>query len=393
MRLTIAAVICAATIPSVARAEAAANPVDEDICLRCDDVAPPAVREKHLGGRIGKPSSTSSCSLDCTFDGGPSVSIGASCGKSAKARRHSELPSDGKAVPGLQDRGYTVQTRGTRFVGWIDKDTPCSLSVHWDIKDPDAEAKAIALAQDVAKVVTPEVLAKRRTMEAIVWAQDKTGQRAQAELESWDKESTALRELATFSAGFPQLLDHQSKPGLPEGKKSLILGYCATTKADGIVKALKATLPSIAWYRIPAEGLTVSCPTEPNHVHAITSKKTKLGSEELSVVTLDAHSPTRKDERGNERRILLVLSFLRDRTGRLLASDQKEVDAQTDRFGKVKIQPSEGGLTVETEVDLKEWKGPPCSYGVRVKVQVKDGKIASEEDADGIPSCYCCRGE
>ena len=90
---------------------------------------------------------------------------------------------------------------------------------------------------------------------------------------------------------------------------------------------------------------------------------------------------------------MLVLSFLRDKTGRLLGSDQKEVDAQTDRFGKVKIQPSEGGLTVETEVDLKEWKGPPCSYRVRVKVLVKDGKITSEEDADGIPSCYCCRGE
>lgn len=366
---------------------------DDDICLRCEDVVPDWVRTKHLGAQKPRPESHKDCQASCVFDGKPIFEVAVFCGRSYDERRNKRPLGAMRAIANFEDNGYSHPFNGELIVRFTDKDTPCAVVIHADLKDPNSEAKAIALGRDVASALTPEVVAKRRTVEAIVWAQDKTGQRAQAELESWGKESAALKELATFPAGFPKLLDHQSKPALPEGKKSLLLGYCATTKADGMVKSLQTALPGIAWYRIPAEGLAVACPTEPNHVGSITSKKAKLGSEELSVVTLDARSPTRKDERGEERRIMLVLSFLRDKSGRLLASDQKEVDAQSDRFGKVKIQPSEGGLTVETEVDLKEWKGPPCSYRVRVKVQVKDGKIASEEDADGIPGCYCCRGE
>lgn len=389
MRTETALVICLVTISSAAQAEPPATSEEDDICLQCDDVAPTATRAAHLGGRIGKPSDSGSCSLDCVFDGKPSVSIGASCGKSAEERRHSEIPSDGRVVPVLQDRGYTVQTAVSRFVGLIDKDTPCSLFVHWDISDPDAENKAIALARDVAKAVTPEVIAKRRTVEALVWAQDKTGKRAQAELELWSKEAEALKGLATFPAGFPKLLDHQGKTGLPEGKKSLLLGYCATTKADAWVKSLKAALPGIAWYRVPAEGLTVDCPTEPYSMGSIvTSKKAKLAGDELAVVVLQSFPLKEKGRTERDPMAMRVFSFLRDKTGRLLASDVREVEAQTDRFDKTKLRPSEGGFTLETEVDLQEYGGPPCSYGVKVRVAVKDGKLTSAEDTDGIPDCY-----
>ncbi|MBN2576766.1 MAG: hypothetical protein JXP73_19540 [Deltaproteobacteria bacterium] len=372
-------------------------PARDGICLQCDDVAPTAVRDKHLAGRQGKPSNPRGCKLDCVFDGSPKVTIGASCRKEEEEKRHAAIPSDGKPVAGLEDRGHSVEWLGKRIVGFVDKDTPCSILVHWDAADTGAEAKAIALARDVAKVLTPAVVAKRQTVEAVVWAEDKTGKKSQAALASWEKEAAALRDLGTFAPGFPKAIDHKDKPGLPEGKKSLLLGYCANAKAEEMVNYFKGALPGLAWHRVSAEGTTIACPTAAREYGpgSVVTKKTKVGKDDLFVVAFIAYAPSPADSPTNRGGFLAVCAYLRDRNGRLIASQQQHYTGPTNDFSIPKIKAADGGLVVQMAVSMGQY--PQCkirpTYPVTERVAVADGKVTITETEGPRPFCSCCGGE
>jgi hypothetical protein len=377
-----------------AQAQAGTPPsIDDNICFTCEDVVPAWLRDKHFGGKDAKPETHKQCKASCAFDNKPVFAVVVYCGRSDEEERTQKPVGTTKSIPDLEDNGYSQLFNGDMIVQFTDKDTPCSVILHADPKDPTSEAKAIALGRDVAKALTPEVVAKRRSVEAIVWAQDKTGQKAQAALESWEKEAAAMKDLGTFAPGFPKVIDHKDKPGLPEGKKSLVLGYCANGNAGNVAKYFKGVLPGVEWYHIPAEGLALACPTaaQPYRESSVVSKKAKVGNDDLLVEAFIADLPNQKATSLRTSGFLAVQVFL-DKAGRLLASKQQRYAGGSRDFYNPKIKPSEGGLSVEVSIDLG--KHPRCkttpTYTVTEQVAVVDGKITITEDEGARPSCACC---
>jgi hypothetical protein len=379
-----------------ARAQDATAPpaIDDEIYLKCEDVVPAWLRDKHFEGRSPKPETHNMAEATCVFDSKPISAVVVYCGRSQEAARTGEPHGTVKHISDLEDNGYAHPFNGELIVRFTDKDTPCAVILHADPKDPTSEAKAIALGQDVAKALTPEVMAKRKSVEAIVWAQDKTGQKAQAALESWEKEAAAMKDLGTFPPGFPKVVDHKDKSGLPEGKKSLLLGYCANGRAANVVKYFKGALPGLAWYRMPAEGLALACPTaaQPYREGSVISKKAKVGNGDLLVEAFIADSPKQNEAAPKVSGFLAVQAYLRDKAGRLLAAKQQLYAGWSGDFYDPKIKPSEGGLSVEVSIDLG--KHPRCkttpTYTVTEQVAVVDGKITITEDEGARPSCACC---
>jgi hypothetical protein len=368
--------------------------IDDEICLKCEDAAPAWVQEKYFGKKAAKPETHNDCQASCVFDGKPISEIDVFCSRSHEAGRTRIPPGTVKPISDLEDNGYAHLFNGELIVRFTDKDTPCAVILHADPKDPTSEAKAIALGRDVAKALTPEVVAKRKSVEAIVWAQDRTGQKAQAALESWEKEAAAMKDLGTFPPGFPKVVDHKDKSGLPEGKKSLLLGYCANGRAENVVKYFKGALPGLAWYRVPAEELALTCPIE-THPHgdaALVSRRVKVGKDELSVVAFIADTPNERGPSGDKSRFLSVQAFLRDKAGRLLAARRQRLANRDDGFYPPKIKPSEGGLTVQVPISLALY--PRCkatpTYTVTERVTVEVEEITITEDEGARPSCACC---
>jgi hypothetical protein len=393
MRRTVLLAISTITMAFEAQARTAPS-IDDNICLKCEDVVPTWLRDKHFIGKDAKRETHNQCRASCVFDSKPVFAVAVFCGRSEEDARTRKPIGTPNPLSGLEDNGYSQVFNGDLVVQFTDKDTPCSVILYADPKDPTSEAKAIALGHDVAKALTPEVVAKRKSVEAIVWAQDKTGQKAQAALESWDKEAKAMKELGSFAPGFPKLIDHKDKPGVPEGKKSLVLGYCANGSAASMVKYFKGVLPGVEWYRIPAEGLALACPTaaQPYREGSVISKKAKVGNDDLLVEAFIADSPKQNEAAPKVSGFLAVQVYLRDKAGRLLAAKQQRYAGWSGDFYDPKIKPSEGGLSVEVSIDLG--KHPRCktrpTYTVTEQVSVVDGKITITEDEGARPSCACC---
>ena len=386
------------TMSFAAKAQARTPPsIDDKICLRCEDVVPAWLRDKHFAGKDSKPETHNQCKASCAFDSKPVFVVAAFCGRSEDEARNRKPVGTTKPLSDLEDNGYSQFFNGDLIVAFTDKDTPCSVILYADPKDPTSETKAIALGHDIAKALTPEVVAKRKSVEAIVWAQDKTGQKAQAALESWEKEVAAMKDLGKFSPGFPKVIDHKNKPGLPEGKKSLLLGYCANGRAANVVKYFKGALPGLAWYRVPAEGLALACPAETNPYGdaSLVSRKANIGKDELSVVAFIAESPTEKEPSGSKSKFLSIQAFLRDKAGHLVVAHRQPVPERGDGFFPPKIKPSEGGLSVQIPVDLGYYESCKTrpTYTLTEKLSVEDRKITITEDEGPKPSCICCQDE
>ena len=106
--------------------------VDASLCLTCEDVVPSSIRTKALGGRNAEPSEPKTCRALCVFSGKPRVVVGADCGKEAEARRHEALPSGTRPLADLEDMGHTAVSQDEFFLGFSDKDTPCTVRIHWE---------------------------------------------------------------------------------------------------------------------------------------------------------------------------------------------------------------------------------------------------------------------
>ena len=204
-----------------------------------------------------------------------------------------------------------------------------------------------------------------------------------------------MKDLGTLSSGFPKVIDHKDKPGLPEGKRSLLLGYCANRRAANVVKYFKGALPGLAWYRVPAEGLALACPAETNPYGdaSLVSRKAKVGKDELSVVAFITEPPVEKEPSGSKSRSLSIQAFVRDKAGHLVVAHQQRLPGNA--YLPPKIKPSEGGLAVQIPVDLGHY--PSCktspTYTLTEQITVEDGKITVTESEGPKPSCICCQGE
>jgi hypothetical protein len=365
--------------------------VDKDICLRCEDAVPAWVRDKHLDGAPFK-EDIKDCRADCSFARKPLSVVTVICGASPEGRRH--VVPLGKTTPiaGLEDNGYKEMFGGDLVVRFTDKDTPCAVIIHADPKDPTSEAKAIALGRDIAKALTPEVVAKRRTVEAILWAQDRTGAKAAAALKAWPKEAEGMKELATFAPDLPKVGDHAGKEGWPEGKKSLLLGFCPNFEAASMVKYLKGALTGLTWHRVPAAGTTPSCPVAKTmyNENLLSQKQARVDPYTLSVIVFSARKGVK-----DLAPILEVFAFLRDKTGALATTHHEQVGIEGPLAKVPKLKPEVNGITIENAVSITGY--PQCkndeSYTVTTHLTVEDGKIKTETKEGGRPSCVCCAGE
>lgn len=366
------------------------NAIDEHICLKCEDVVPAAIREKHLGGQSPAPEKHPQCAALCAFENNTISSVAVFCGRSDEEARTRKPVGTFTPLPDLEDNGHSLLFNGERLVQFTDKDTPCSVIVHANPKDTTSEAKAIALARDVAKVLTPEVVAKRRTVDAIVWAQDKSGKKAQAVLDAWKVEGAAIAKLGAFSAGLPQVLDHAGREGLPDGKKSLLLGYCPTGKGDDVIAYWKPIFPGLKSYRVSAQGAPLSCPVKAFEVDSQPSSRTaQVPDGELTVVS---YVPTTKARHGRD---MVVYASLRDKSARLVDSRYEQVFFDGYRLDKTKLQPSDAGMTIQVAYTMGPY--PTCKKDpTRTKmitVGVADAKISIDASDVPAPTCLCCGGE
>ncbi len=358
--------------------------IDEHILVRCEDILPADLRQKHFGGKDARVASKDHA--DCVFDSRPIREVATFCGKEDEKDRLLKPPGKTTPIPDLEDNGHFQSFNGELIVAFTDKDTPCTVVIHADPKDPTDEAKSVALARDIAKVLTPEVVAKRRTVEALLWAQDSSGDKAKAALQEWPKDAEVLKTVVSFAPGFPKAVDHGQKPGWPAGKQSLVLGYCANFKGADQVKALKAALPGIEAVRIPAEGTVPSCPTPVGAYGKadVVGKTVRVGKDELSVA---AFTIPRNDV-VHDQEHLTVHAYLRDRAGRLI--DSHEVtEIASSVFDVVRLRKSGTGISVNTFDDLSGLFF--CKNGVKVKrtvqVSVQDGKVTAETTREGMPDC------
>ena len=378
-----------------AAAGAGAEPVtvDEYIGLHCEDVIPAWVREKHLeNAPFDEALDASRC--DCRFARKPFSLVTVVCGATEDSQRHETPRGKTTAIAGLEDGAHKELSRGDLLVSFTDKDTPCFVVIHADPKDPTSEAKAIALGRDIAKALTPEVVAKRRTAEAILWAQDKTGSKAAAALKAWPKEAEAMKEFVTFAPGFPKVMDHAENADWPQGKKSLLLGFCPNFEGSRLVKSLKGALPGVTWIRVPAAGTVASCPTPKGYRNGgyLVTKQARLGKQTLSVVALNADTlpPSAKGPPV----AALVYAFLRDGAGAMVASFHEDVISR-DPVTKFKLKPEADGLTVETIVRVTSFD--TCTdkdtQTITTRLTVDGEKIKGETTIGPHPPCGCCQGE
>jgi hypothetical protein len=376
-----------------ATADARAEPVtvDEYIGLHCEDVVPAWVREKHLENAPFKETlQVDQC--DCIFALKPLSVVTVGCGASTERSRHSVPPGKTTPIAGLEDNAYKEMFGGDLIVRFTDKDTPCDVVIHADPKDPTSEAKAIALGRDVAKALTPEVVAKRRTVEALLWAQDKTGAKAAAALKAWPKEAEAMKELATFAPDLPKVVDHAGKEGWPQGKKSLLLGFCPNLKAARVVKYLKGALPGLTWHRVPAAETTLSCPEAKTKYDAeeVVQKQARVDPYSLSVIAFPARDPP-----NNPNRHVAIHAFLRDSKGALVTTHHEQVGIDGPLAKIPKLKPEANGMTIENTVHLDGY--PQCKGGARFSVTtrltVEEGQIKSKTEEGPRPNCMCCVGE
>jgi hypothetical protein len=378
---------------SSAAAEARGEPakVDEYIGLHCQDVVPPWVREKHLeNAPFDEVLDASRC--DCRFARKPFSLVTVACGATMESQRH-EAPR-GKTTPiaGLEDGAQKEMFGGDLVVSFTDRDTPCLVVIHADPKDPTSEAKAIALGRDIAKALTPDVVAKRRTVEALLWAQDRTGSKAAAALKAWPKEAEAMKELATLAPDLPKVVDHAGKEGWPEGKKSLLLGFCPNLEAARVVKYLRGALPGLTWHRVPAAETTLSCPVAKTKYDAeeVVQKQARVDPYSLSVIAFPARDPP-----NNPNRHVAIHAFLRDSKGALVTWHHEQVGIEGPLAKVPKLKPEANGMTIENAVRLEGYpqcKGDP-RYTVTTQLTVEEGQIKSKTQEGGRPSCMCCAGE
>ena len=125
---------------------------------------------------------------------------------------------------------------------------------------------------------------------------------------------------------------------------------------------------------------------------SLVSTKAKVGNDGIFVLAFIADRPTAKEYFGPRRTFMSVQAYLRDRSGRLLASQRQEVSGSGDGFNVPKIKTSEGGLFLQVVLDMG--KHPSCktrpTYTVTEQIVVEDGKITITEDEGAKPSCACC---
>jgi len=378
----------------VATDEVLAADVDEHICPRCEDILPVNVRAKHLGGLSTHARDPGRCDPTCLLDGNPAVAVHVSCDKDALHRRTAEGWPEAKKVPNLEIRAELERSATNVYLVFSDKDAPCTVGIRWDLPDPNAETKAIALARDVAAALTPAVTVDKPTREAIVWNVDETGDKAKATLGVWDKEKDAVNALLKLSPGFPKLMDDKDRAGLPAGKKQLVFGFCPNLQAKQLLEVLDTALPGADWYRVDGRGVSPSCPATDKEWQISDKARKRVGKLELSTLVLESKFHVRSNDQPSSPPVTYIYAYLRDSSGRLV--DFKSLDAHLETFTsdpscsrKLKVQGN--AMVVRTtckELGIERCKIPPKVIQT-TRIDVAEGKLKTAQSSEKIDVEEC----
>jgi hypothetical protein len=377
---TVCVVLFIATMGSVRAAD-----IDEHICPRCEDIVPVSARMKHLGGLSSQPQDPSKCDATCRFDTKPPVTVHVTCGKAHVKLRmiepgayNKETDPELKAylarepwnvpiqkIPDLETRAYLEREPYYVKVAFSDRDTPCSVEIAWE--HPGAEAKAIALARDVAAALTPAVTVDKPTFEAIVWNVDENGDKAKSTLTAWDREKSGVNAVLQISPGFPKLVEASDRAGLPTGKKLLVFGYCPNwlddTEAGAIIQPLDSVLPGVGWYRVDGRGVSASCPTIDKQRKVAGAERRRVGEFDLSALVLQPKAASKQ----HQEPVSYVYAYLRDSAGRLV--DFKSLNARVKTANQSsecarKLKADGNAVAVQTTCNLEKLEEPqeglPC---------------------------------
>ena len=197
-----------------------------------------------------------------------------------------------------------------------------------------------------------------------------------------------MKALVNFAPGFPKIIDHKDRAGLPPGKKSLLLGYCSNEKAASAAELLGVGLPGVEWYRVEAKDAPLSCPTPPRELsHSPKMKRKRMDKFELSVLSV-AHERREK----NTPTLTLVHAYLRDEGGKLVDFAKTEISDSEDNCDGgtpsgiktgVKVRGDCAQGTVYSYPRCEE--DPEITYTTRIGV--KDGKLTMTTTESPRPEC------
>jgi hypothetical protein len=248
-----------------------AESTDDFVCTRCEDLLPAEVLARHLPN-FSTPtnvSSATSCSPQCKLVRGEEyVLLRAWCG----AKDHYESLMDAarpNETSGLLTKVDDSRPTRTEIVVW-DNDTPCAFGLTW--RGRDRLEETLLLAKGIAQVATPALM-QRRTLEAVVIAEDATGDRAKQLLGRFEKLRPAVDSLLPVAADFPKVVDSSMHADWPAGKRSLVLGYCPNGLGDVVAKAVRAVFPESTFHRVAAGDMKESCPRMPAGLKLETSQE------------------------------------------------------------------------------------------------------------------------
>jgi hypothetical protein len=241
---------------------------DDLICPRCEDLLTDAIVARHLPGwtPVANPQASPDCRLECQRRlGRETITLTGHCGlKNEHAKRYDSEDRRLKDEPLIETSRGSGGNETYVSATVSDNDTPCVFGVvrSGPYADGDHKKEVLALAKDIAAAATPDLMSKK-TYEALVVGEDDTGALA----ESWSKRLSAARRaieiLLPFAPGFPKVVDDQGEPGLPKGKKALLLARCPNGRSELLVDLLAPLVPDIKLLRVAGDKPERACPQLP----------------------------------------------------------------------------------------------------------------------------------
>ena len=195
-----------------------------------------------------------------------------------------------------------------------------------------------------------------------------------------------MKALVNFAPGFPKIIDHKDRAGLPPGKRSLLLGYCPNKEGRLAVELLGVGLPGVEWHRVEAKDALLSCPAPPRELSGSPEvKRKRMDKLELSVLSV-----RQRESKDKASPLTLVQAYLRDEAGKLVDFAKTEVSDSECDGGTLKGTKS--GVTVRVVcVQGSVHDYPRCEEDPVIthttRIGVKDGKLTMTTTESPRPEC------
>jgi hypothetical protein len=164
-------------------------------------------------------------------------------------------------------------------------------------------------------------LGQTQDVRAVVWDLADTDEGAKAALARWEREKAALpKELLELPAGYPKVAKSDEYPGLPAGKRVVLIGVCPADRVAGPMDVLTALQAKVTAEKVTLSKGEPECPKVGRAMSVAQVERARVGTYELTVMWAE-----NQDEK-------MLVAYLRDATGALV--DRR--DEGTITFTQVK---------------------------------------------------------